>query len=99
MSPGYVGRYPPIQIYHGAVDPVVAPQSYNETVKQWAGVNGYSLVPQQILPNTPLPNYTKSIYGPNVQGIYAAGVGHAVPMQGKEDMKWFGIVGGIVGGW
>ncbi|KAL1683180.1 carbohydrate esterase family 1 and carbohydrate-binding module family 1 protein [Schizophyllum commune] len=38
--------------------------------------------------------YTKSIYGPNLEGISAAGVGHVVPIQGTEDLKWFGIVGG-----
>lgn len=98
MYPGYSGKYPPIQIYHGSTDNVLLPPNYNETVDEWTGVNGYSLTPKQTLPNTPLPNYTKYIYGPNVQGVYAVGVGHTVPIQGNEDMKWFGIVGGVIGG-
>jgi len=93
MDPGYSGSRPRIQIYHGSADRTLYPQNYNETIKQWTGVFGYSLTPQQVLPNTPLQQYTTYIFGPNVQGIYAINVGHTVPIQGNQDMKWFGISG------
>jgi len=92
MYPGYSGPRPRMQIYHGSADTALYPQNYNETIKQWTGVFGYSMTPQQIQTNTPLPLYTTYTYGPNVQGIYATGVGHTVPVQGIQDMKWFGLM-------
>jgi len=73
MYPGYSGAHPRVQIYHGSADATLLPQNYNETIKQWTGVFGYNLKPQQELPNTPQQGYTTEIYGPNVQGIYAKG--------------------------
>ena len=97
MYSGYTGKYPAMQIYHGTADTTLFPPNYNETIKEWTGVNGYSLTPEQTLPNNPLPEYTKYTYGPNVQGIYAIGVGHTVPIRGNDDMAWFGIVGSKIG--
>jgi len=91
MDPGYGGSRPRMQIYHGSADTALYPQNYNETIKQWTGIFGYSAQPQQVIPNTPQQRYTTEIYGPNVQGIYAQGVGHTVPIQGNQDMKWFGL--------
>ncbi|KAJ7106344.1 carbohydrate esterase family 1 protein [Mycena epipterygia] len=96
MYPGYTGAYPPIQEYHGTADTTLLPPNLNEEVKEWCGVFGYnSAAPTQVLQNTPLSGYTKSIYGPNLQGILAQGVGHTVPIQGNEDLKWFGIIPGV----
>jgi acetylxylan esterase len=95
MFPGYTGAYPPIQEYHGTADTTLFPPNLNEEVKEWSGIFGYNAAaPTQVLQNTPLAGYTKSIYGPSLQGILAQGVGHTVPIQGNEDMKWFGIVAG-----
>ncbi|KAJ6627700.1 acetyl xylan esterase, partial [Mycena sp. CBHHK59/15] len=95
MYTGYTGPYPPIQEYHGTADTTLLPNNLNEEVKEWAGVFGYNAAaPTSVLQNTPLSGYTKSIYGPNLQGILAQGVGHTVPIQGNEDMKWFGFVAG-----
>jgi acetylxylan esterase len=95
MFPGYTGAYPPIQEYHGTADTTLFPPNLGEEIKEWSGIFGYNAAaPVQVLQNTPLAGYTKSIYGPNLQGISAAGVGHTVPIQGNEDMKWFGLVAG-----
>ncbi|KAI4527480.1 carbohydrate esterase family 1 and carbohydrate-binding module family 1 protein [Schizophyllum commune Loenen D] len=95
MYPGYTGAYPRMQEYHGTADTLLDYKNLAEEVKQWAGVHGYDAsAPTQVLQNTPVSGYTKSIYGPNLEGISAAGVGHVVPIQGTEDLKWFGIVGG-----
>jgi len=95
MYPGYTGAYVPIQEYHGTADTTLYPENLGEEIKEWAGIFGYNAAaPTQVLQNTPLSGYTKSIYGPALQGILAAGVGHTVPIQGNEDMKWFGFVAG-----
>ncbi|EKG15081.1 Esterase PHB depolymerase [Macrophomina phaseolina MS6] len=92
MDPGYTGARPKMQIYHGSADTTLLPQNYQETTKQWAGVFGYDYSkPQSTQSNSPLSGYTRTTWGPNVQGIYAQGVGHTVPIQGSEDMKWFGF--------
>ncbi|KAH7063183.1 acetyl xylan esterase [Macrophomina phaseolina] len=92
MDPGYTGARPKMQIYHGSADTTLLPQNYQETTKQWAGVFGYDYSkPQSTQSNSPLSGYTRTTWGPNVQGIYAQGVGHTVPIQGSEDVKWFGF--------
>jgi acetylxylan esterase len=91
--PGYTGSRPRMQIYHGSADTTLSGNNYGETIKQWSGVFGYGS-PTQTLPNTPASPFTKSIYGPNLQGMLGAGVGHNVPIFGEEDLKWFGIIVG-----
>ncbi|TRM62370.1 carbohydrate esterase family 1 protein [Schizophyllum amplum] len=93
MYPGYNGTYPRMQEYHGTIDDALLYPNFAEEVKQWAGVFGYDAdAPAETLTDTPLANYTKFVYGDNLQGISAEGVGHTVPVQGEEDLKWFGII-------
>ncbi|KAF8217441.1 carbohydrate esterase family 1 protein [Mycena galopus ATCC 62051] len=92
MYPGYTGAYPPIREYHGTADTTLYPENLGEEIKEWAGIFGYNAAaPTQVLLNTPLPGYNTSIYGPSLQGILAEGVGHTVPIQGDQDMIWFGF--------
>ncbi|KAF2192966.1 carbohydrate esterase family 1 protein [Zopfia rhizophila CBS 207.26] len=92
MYPGYTGARPKMQIYHGSVDTTLYPNNWNETIKEWCGVFGYDYTkPTSTELNTPLSNYYRYTYGPQLQGIYAVGVGHSVPIQGAEDMKFFGF--------
>ncbi|KAJ0122564.1 carbohydrate esterase family 1 protein [Diaporthe amygdali] len=91
MYPGYTGPRPKMLIFHGTADTALLPQNFNETIKQWTGVFGYSDIPEQTLEQTPSAAYTKYVYGDNVVGIYGTGIGHTVPVMGDEDMAWFGI--------
>lgn len=92
MDPGYNGTRPKMQIYHGSADTTLYPQNYQETCKEWAGVFGYNYnSPASTQSNSPLSGYTRTTWGPKLQGIYAQGVGHTVPIQGSEDMKFFGF--------
>ncbi|TRM59946.1 Alpha/Beta hydrolase protein [Schizophyllum amplum] len=93
MYPGYTGTYPRMQEYHGDADEWIFPQNLEEEVKQWAGVFGYNAnAPGQVQADAPSAGYTKSVYGESLQGILAEGVGHTVPVQGEEDLRWFGII-------
>ncbi|KAK4451396.1 putative acetylxylan esterase A [Podospora aff. communis PSN243] len=95
MYPGYTGPRPKMLIIHGSADDIIYPQNFNETMKQWAGVFGYTYgSPQQTLPNNPAAPYTKYVYGPNLVGVYGSGVTHNVPINGEQDLAWFGITGG-----
>ncbi|KAL6703573.1 hypothetical protein ACN47E_009518 [Coniothyrium glycines] len=92
MYPGYTGARPRMQVYHGSSDTALLPQNYQETMKQWAGVFGYNYdEPQSTTANDPLSGYTRTVYGSNLQGIYAQDVGHTVPIRGDDDMKFFGF--------
>jgi len=99
MYPGYAGARPRFQVYHGSIDTTLYPHNYNETVKEWTGVLGYDWTkPQTVKANFPKSGYTTDIWGVDsanplgtVQGIYALNVGHTVPIDGDQDMQWFGL--------
>ncbi|KAL4785484.1 Alpha/Beta hydrolase protein [Aspergillus varians] len=92
MDPGYDGSRPKMQIYHGSEDTTVYPQNFYETCKQWAGILGYSYdSPEGVENDTPLANWDKTTWGPNLEGILANGVTHDIQIQGEEDLKWFGF--------
>lgn len=93
MYPSYTGNRPRMQIYHGSADTILYPQNWNETVKQWTGVFGYSDSALQTNPGVPGGQYTTYYYGPKVIGVYGSGVGHTVPVMGAEDMKFFCLDG------
>ncbi|KAK0630239.1 Alpha/Beta hydrolase protein [Bombardia bombarda] len=95
MYPGYTGARPKMQVFHGSADTTLYPQNFNETLKQWSGVFGYTYgSPQQTVGQNPSSAYTKYVYGPNLVGYYGVGVGHSVPVMGDLDLAWFGITGG-----
>ncbi|KAL4892393.1 Alpha/Beta hydrolase protein [Aspergillus ambiguus] len=91
MYPGYTGSYPKIQIYLGAQDTIIGSSALNTTLAAWAPVLGYDTTPNQVLANTPVRSWTTYVLGSKLEGIWAGGVGHPVPTQGDEDMKWWGF--------
>lgn len=91
MDPGYTGTRPRMQIWHGSADGTLAPQNFQETMKQWQNVLGVSATPTSTLKNYPARNYQTDNYGPNLQGIYATGVGHSVPSNLTASEEWFGL--------
>ncbi|PZD23471.1 LpqC, Poly(3-hydroxybutyrate) depolymerase [Pyrenophora tritici-repentis] len=98
MYPGFSGTRTRMQVYHGGVDTTLRPQNYQETMKEWAGVFGYDYnKPQSTQTNTPQAGYTKTVWGPSVQGIFAANVGHSVNIRGDDDMKFFAMMDDVVG--
>ncbi|PLN84935.1 poly depolymerase [Aspergillus taichungensis] len=89
-EPGYSGSRPRMQIYHGGVDETLLPPNYNETCKQWSGVFGYDFeAPASVDVGA---DETTTVYGDDVVGIFAPGVGHSVEVRGDADMQWFGFV-------
>ncbi|KAI5923778.1 Alpha/Beta hydrolase protein [Camillea tinctor] len=92
MYPDYDGPRPRMQVWHGGADTTLAPQNYQETIKQWCGVFGYDdTAPTEQLTNTPESGYTTSNYGENLQGIFAQSVGHSVPANLTASELWFGL--------
>lgn len=91
MYPNYSGARPKMQIWHGSADGTLAPQNYQEEIKQWTNVFGVSQTPTSSVKNYPQANYQTDNYGDHVQGIYASGVGHSVPSNLTASEQWFGI--------
>ncbi|KUJ08427.1 acetylxylan esterase-like protein 1 precursor [Mollisia scopiformis] len=91
MYPGYNGTRPRMQIWHGSADTTLAPQNYQEELKQWTNIFGVSMTATDEKKDTPDKGYTMSDYGPNVEGIYAQGVGHSVPSHLAASEAWFAL--------
>ncbi|KAK1579871.1 PHB depolymerase family esterase [Colletotrichum navitas] len=91
MYPGYNGSYPRIQTYHGTADGLVRPPNLEEQLKQWSTIHGVSFTTN--ITNSPTGGYTRIIYGDGTQvmGVSAQAVGHTVPVNVSEDLKWFGL--------
>lgn len=91
MYPGYEGPRPKMQIWHGSADGTLAPQNYEEEIKQWTAVFNQTQTPTDTVQNSPKQGYTTNNYGDSVQGIYAQGVGHSVPANLTASEIWFGL--------
>ncbi|RYP09179.1 hypothetical protein DL764_001450 [Monosporascus ibericus] len=91
MYPGYDGARPNMQVWHGGADTTIAPQNYQEEIKQWTDVFGVSQEPTAVTQNFPQPGYVTSDFGDNVQGIFSQSVGHSVPANLTASELWFGL--------
>lgn len=60
MYPGYNGTRPKMQIWHGSADSTIAPQNYQEELKQWTGVFGVTMTASASKANTPEASYVSS---------------------------------------
>ncbi|WP_306209349.1 extracellular catalytic domain type 1 short-chain-length polyhydroxyalkanoate depolymerase [Actinoplanes sp. RD1] len=94
--PGYTGRRPRMQVFHGATDTTLAYPNFGEEIKQWTNVLGVSQTP--VATDTPQSGWTRTRYGANtvqapVEGISVANVGHSLPLSGMARMAiaFFGL--------
>ena len=90
--PGYAGRRPRMQIYHGLADTLVRPQCATEALKQWSNVLDVSL--SRNVSGVPSAAYTQMIYGDGTKlmGFFGQGVGHTAPVNEQLMLKFFGIL-------
>ncbi|KAI5825077.1 carbohydrate esterase family 1 protein [Schizophyllum commune Tattone D] len=88
---GFTGTRPKMQVWHGAADTTLYPQNFYEEVKQWTNVLGYAEGSGTNSSNDPLSGYTRSTYGPDFEAIFAQGVGHTVPEQANDVLRFFGL--------
>ncbi|RYP92799.1 hypothetical protein DL770_001079 [Monosporascus sp. CRB-9-2] len=92
--PGYGGGWrPKLQIFHGTEDDVLDYVNYGEAVKQWTAVLGLDPEPVSTVPNTPVPGWTKHVYGASgwFEAYSAAGVTHNIQNQEDVVMEWFDL--------
>ncbi|WP_193318489.1 extracellular catalytic domain type 1 short-chain-length polyhydroxyalkanoate depolymerase [Nonomuraea phyllanthi] len=85
MFPGYTGRYPRMQLWHGTTDTTLAYPNFGEEIKQWTDLNGVSQAPAYT--DSPKQGLTRTRYGGTgvqapVEGLSFAGYGHSLPLTG-----------------
>jgi poly(hydroxyalkanoate) depolymerase family esterase len=102
MFPGYSGRYPRMQLWHGTTDTTLAYPNFGEEIKQWTNLNGLDQTPAFM--DHPQSSWTRTRYGDigvqgTVEGISISGVGHQLPMPGQLSyaIAFLGLDGGAGG--
>ncbi|MDT7786661.1 MAG: acetylxylan esterase [Pseudonocardiales bacterium] len=85
MYPGYTGRYPRMQLWHGTADTTLAYPNFGEELDQWTNLHGVSRTPAST--DQPQPSWTRTRYGTtgttaSIEGISIQGTGHSLPMAG-----------------
>ncbi|MCW6008906.1 PHB depolymerase family esterase [Micromonospora sp. CPCC 205371] len=93
-NPGYSGPWPRMQTSHGTEDTGLHYQNFTEQIKQWTNVHGLSQTPTYT--DTPQAGYTRTRYGGSggmapVEAISMAGVGHNLPVDATQAIRFFGL--------
>ena len=90
--PGYTGRRPRLQIYHGLADTLVRPACATQALQQWSDVLGLEWAKN--VTGVPSAAYTQVIYGDGtkLEGFFGQGVGHTAPVNEQLMLKFFGIL-------
>lgn len=92
--PGYTGRRPRMQLWHGTADETLRYPNFTEEIKQWTNVNGLSQTPTYT--DTPQNGYTRTRYGGTggtapVEAISMQGVTHNLPVDAAQAIRFFGL--------
>ncbi|MGS2648649.1 extracellular catalytic domain type 1 short-chain-length polyhydroxyalkanoate depolymerase [Streptosporangium sp. G12] len=99
MYPGYTGRYPRMQLWHGSTDTTLAYPNFGEEIKQWTDLHGSSQTPA--FADSPRSGVTRTRYGATttqapVEAFSFAGHGHSLPLDGMfpHAITFLGLDGG-----
>ncbi|KAK0753769.1 Alpha/Beta hydrolase protein [Schizothecium vesticola] len=90
--PGYTGKRPRLQIYHGLADTLVRPACAMQALQQWSNVFGLDW--SKNVTGVPSSAYTQVVYGDGtkLEGFFGQGVGHTAPVNEQLMLKFFGIL-------
>ncbi|MET7968832.1 PHB depolymerase family esterase [Micromonospora sp. NPDC005305] len=92
--PGYSGRRPRMQLWHGTNDETLRYPNFTEEIKQWTDVNGLGQTPAYT--DSPQAGYTRTRYGGTggtapVEAISMQGVPHNLPVDAAQAVRFFGL--------
>ncbi|MCQ9131303.1 PHB depolymerase family esterase [Streptomyces sp. IBSBF 2807] len=94
--PGYTGRRPRMQVWHGTQDDTLRYPNFGEEIKQWTNVLGVGQTPAST--DSPVANWTRTRYGATgdrapVEAVSVQGVGHGVYADGMgaRVLRFFGL--------
>ncbi|CCX14328.1 esterase/lipase [Pyronema domesticum] len=90
--PGYNGKRPRMQLFHGDKDETLYFPNFGEETKQWTNVLGLSQTPTITQQNTPRATWIKRIYGAGqVETIQETGQTHNLVIMEDETLRFFGL--------
>ncbi|ALV38984.1 PHB depolymerase family esterase [Streptomyces sp. CdTB01] len=96
--PGYTGRRPRMQLWHGTDDTTLRYPDFGEEIKQWTDVLGVGRTPAAT--DSPVSGWTRTRYGSTgdqapVEAISLQGVGHNLYTNGMASraLTFFGLDG------
>jgi poly(hydroxyalkanoate) depolymerase family esterase len=92
--PGYTGRRPRVQIWHGTVDQTLHYPNFGEQIKLWTNVHGLSQTPDRT--DSPKSGYTRTRYGGTgdtalVEATSLQGYGHSMPVDAAATIHFLGL--------
>ncbi|MEU4158188.1 PHB depolymerase family esterase [Actinoplanes sp. NPDC026670] len=92
--PGYSGRRPRMQTWHGTNDEILRYPNFGEQIDQWTNVHGLSQTPSYT--DTPQSGYTRTRYGGTgdtapVEAISMNGVSHNLPVDAAAAVHFLGL--------
>ncbi|MEU2610119.1 PHB depolymerase family esterase [Micromonospora sp. NPDC007271] len=92
--PGYTGKRPRMQLWHGTNDEVLRYPNFTEEIKQWTNLHGLSQTPTYT--DSPQAGYTRTRYGGSggtapVEAISMQGVSHNLPVDAAQAIRFFGL--------
>ncbi|MEV1320345.1 PHB depolymerase family esterase [Micromonospora arborensis] len=92
--PGYTGKRPRVQIWHGTTDTTLSYVNFDEQVKQWTNVQGVSQTPSYT--DSPQTSATRTRYGGTggtapVEAISFQGYGHSIPFDAAQAVRFLGF--------
>ncbi|PYC63495.1 esterase [Micromonospora arborensis] len=92
--PGYTGKRPRVQIWHGTTDTTLSYVNFGEQVKQWTNVQGVSQTPSYT--DSPQTSATRTRYGGTggtapVEAISFQGYGHSIPFDAAQAVRFLGF--------
>ncbi|WP_330466578.1 PHB depolymerase family esterase [Micromonospora zamorensis] len=92
--PGYIGKRPRVQIWHGTTDTTLSYVNFGEQIKQWTNVHGVSQTPSYT--DSPQTSATRTRYGGTggtapVEAISFQGYGHSIPFDAAQAVRFLGL--------
>ncbi|MEW2146207.1 PHB depolymerase family esterase [Micromonospora vinacea] len=92
--PGYSGKRPRFQIWHGTTDTTLSYVNFGEQIKQWTNVQGVSQTPS--FTDSPQASATRTRYGGTggtapVEAISFQGYGHSIPFDAAQAVRFLGL--------
>ncbi|MDG9674519.1 PHB depolymerase family esterase [Micromonospora sp. DH14] len=92
--PGYSGKRPRFQIWHGTTDTTLSYVNFGEQIKQWTNVQGVSPTPS--FTDSPQASATRTRYGGTggtapVEAISFQGYGHSIPFDAAQAIRFLGF--------
>ncbi|MES1205568.1 MAG: PHB depolymerase family esterase [Pseudomonadota bacterium] len=96
--PGFMGRRPRMQLWHGTTDAIVLFRNFAEEIKQWTNVHGVSEMPTTTENNIPRSTWIRTRYADSagvvqVEAIQETGQPHNLVVDAAEAIKFFGLDG------